>query len=136
MKPLVKVIISIAVLVFLSLAFYFTSNYISSTTGKGIFGWVIKDNQDASVNNLDAFAKCLTEKGAIAYVREGCSYCKQQKEKFGSSLQYLNIVECTTEPTVCLGLEGVPAWHISEKTDLIYGVQSLEKLSELSGCEL
>jgi hypothetical protein len=38
--------------------------------------------------NLDTFAQCLTTSGAKFYGTFWCSHCKNQKDMFGSSLQY------------------------------------------------
>lgn len=97
-------------------------------------GYFIKDDNDSS--DLDKFAKCLTEKGATLYVSKYCGYCKNQKEMFGDSLEYLNLVECTEKQELCQqkGIIGVPTWIIDE---LPYsGVQQFERLSELTGCSL
>lgn len=85
---------------------------------------------------LDSFAKCLTEKGVVMYGTYWCSHCKAEKERFGDSFKYINYVECSEETEKCelKGIEGVPAWEIN---GVIYeGEQGLQKLSELSGCEV
>ena len=139
MKPVVKVIITAFILVILVIGFYFATRTISAATGKSILGWVISgisginSGQNAgNIEDMDDFAKCLTEKEAKIFIRNGCGYCTTQKELFGDSFQYLNSIECTEKPDLCSLLKGVPAWQINE--EIIYGVQSLEELSRLSGC--
>ena len=95
-------------------------------------GYFVEDDSDLS--DLDKFAKCLTEKGATVYVSQYCGHCKNQKEMFGDSLKYVNSVECTENQQLCQekGVSGVPTWIIN---GLPYaGVQSFERLSELTGC--
>ena len=128
----VKVFISLGILVFLVLAFYFASKTITAVTGKSILGWLVKENVKSG--NLDEFAQCLSEKGARMYGRNTCPHCINQKALFGDSFNYIDYIECSSSPEQCAGLEGVPAWKIKEET--IYGVQSLEKLAELTNCKL
>ena len=99
-----------------------------------VSGYFVKD--DSNLNDLDRFAKCLSEKGATIYVSAYCGHCKNQKEMFGDSLEYLNLVECTENQELCQekGIVGVPSWIINGVK--YEGVQSFEKLSELTGCSL
>ena len=102
-------------------------------------GYFVKnENEESGLTDLDKFAKCLTEKGATVYVSKYCGHCKNQKEMFGDSLEYINLVECTDTENQELcqqkGITGVPTWIINE---LPYSsVQSFERLSELTGCSL
>ena len=90
----------------------------------------------------DEFAKCLTEKGFAEYGAYWCPHCAEQKKLFGKSFQYVNYVECdprggNANPGLCTlkGIEGYPTW-ITGDNEKLSGVQSLENLAELSGCEL
>ena len=100
-------------------------------------GYFVGDENDGTgLSDLDKFAKCLSERGATVYVSTYCGHCKNQKEMFGDSLKYLNLVECTENQQLCQqkGITGVPTWIIN---GLPYaGVQSFERLSELTGCSL
>ena len=81
----------------------------------------------------EAVAKCIGEK-SILYVQIGCSHCKDQEDTFGDNLKYLNIIDCFYEKDKCIEKEitGTPTWIINgEKME---GVQSIEKLKELTGC--
>lgn len=84
----------------------------------------------------DSFAQCLSEKGAVMYGAYWCSHCKNQKEMFGSSFEFVNYVECTEEELKCTsdGIEGYPTWIINGRK--YPGEQSLSSLSSLTGCEL
>lgn len=90
---------------------------------------------------LDSFVQCLTAKGIKFYGSKFCGWCKKQKELFGDSLQYLTYIECINPQTNqwserCReeGIRAVPTWEIGgEKSP---GFKTLEKLAELSGCQL
>jgi hypothetical protein len=92
---------------------------------------------------LDGFARCLGEKKATMYGAFWCDHCREQKELFGDSAQYLPYVECVekgtrkiTEPCKALGIRRTPTW-IFESGERIEGkVLSLRDLSEKSGCRL
>ena len=89
----------------------------------------------------DTFAKCLTEKKLIFYGAFWCPHCAAQKELLGNSMKYITYVECSTpdfkKTPVCLDNEIVsyPTWKLSDRTN-ITGVQPLENLSRISGCQL
>lgn len=85
----------------------------------------------------DTFAECLASKKLTMYGAVWCSHCKAQKALFGASFKYVPYVECTENPNLCLEkkVEGYPTW-IDEKGTKYVGEQSLEKLAEISSCEL
>jgi len=90
----------------------------------------------------DEFAKCLTEKGFKEYGAYWCPHCLEQKKMFGKSYKYVNYVECdargsNANPVECnaKGITGYPTW-IMGNGERLSGVQSLEVLSRISGCEL
>ena len=119
----------------------FTKKYlviIGIVVAIAIVGWSISGYfvKNENSNNLDKFAKCLTDKGAILYASKYCVHCKNQKELFGDSLKYINQVECTENQELCenKGIQGVPTWIIDGKSYV--GVQSLETLSSVTGCPL
>lgn len=84
----------------------------------------------------DAFAECLRDSGAVMYGTEWCHVCKDQKELFGKSFDKVNYVDCDRQRDVCLlvGVSGYPTWIIGGES--YSGVQSLERLADLSGCTL
>ncbi len=100
---------------------------------------VITGEEEAPVVSVkyDAFAQCLASKKLTMYGAAWCSHCKAEKANFGASFQYVPYVECTENPKECLakGIEGYPTW-IDEKGVKYVGEQGLEKLAEISGCEL
>ena len=87
-------------------------------------------------SDYNTFAKCLTEKGVVMYGTEWCGYCKNQKKLFGASFQLVDYVDCDKDKAACnaAGVSGYPTWVINGKS--YPGVQSLDKLSSLSGCGL
>ena len=92
-------------------------------------------------SQYDDFAKCLTEKGATFYGTYWCSHCANQKKLFGSSLKYINYIECdpkgeNAKPEICKqnGIRGYPTWIINGRH--YEGEQSLQQLSSLTECSL
>ncbi len=85
----------------------------------------------------DAFAQCLTDKGAVMYGANWCSHCQNEKRAFGDSFRHVSYVECTEEPAKCraAGVEGYPTWLFPDGRRLV-GEQGLQKLSSESGCLL
>lgn len=70
---------------------------------------------------------------AVLYTQVGCSHCETQKQIFGENSEFLTIVDCTETPEKCLGISGTPTWIIYGEEYL--GVQPIEKLKEVTGCE-
>jgi len=88
------------------------------------------------VSQYDEFANCLTEKGVKIYGTEWCPHCKNQKEMFGNSFQYVDYIDCDKNKDECneAGIEGYPTWIINgEKYP---GERSLNSLSSLTDCPL
>lgn len=84
---------------------------------------------------MDRFAQCLTEKGAVEYGAYWCSACEAQKKDFGASFEYINYVECGYDPSACSDIQYTPTWILSDGERLV-GRQPLEVLAEKTGCEL
>jgi len=90
----------------------------------------------SGAGGYDDFASCLSESGAVMYGTEWCGHCKDQKEMFGSSFEFVNFVDCDFAVEACLvaGVGGYPTWKIDGVN--YEGALELERLSELSGCAL
>ena len=90
----------------------------------------------ASSGEDSSFAQCLTDKGAIMYGTDWCSYCKKQKAMFGESFRDIDYRNCDTVGEECsqAGIRGYPTWVIGGKN--YPGVRSFEELGSLTGCEL
>ena len=86
--------------------------------------------------DYDEFAKCLTGKAIVVYGNDFCQYTAKQLNWFGKSEKLLNYVKCIDNKELCdsKGVKITPTWEINGK--IYEGVQSFEKLSELSGCSL
>jgi len=85
-------------------------------------------------NNLDDFAKYLTEQGVVMVGAEWCGHCQNQKAMFGDSFQYVTFVDADlqAELAASYGVPGYPTWILPDGTQLI-GEQSLDSLKEASG---
>ena len=62
--------------------------------------------------------------------------CQNQKKLFGKSFKFIDYIDCDRDRALCLsnGVEGYPTWKINGES--YPGEQSLERLAQLSGCEL
>ena len=107
-----------------------------------VVGYLIVSAPDKPKENLDVFAQCLTTSGAKFYGTFWCSHCKNQKDMFGSSLQYAPYVECSNEDAtaqlqVCTdaGIEAYPTWIFGDGTKQL-GEISLAQLAQKTGCQL
>lgn len=93
--------------------------------------------QRDAYSNLDAFAQCLAENGAVMYGTYSCPYCAEEKRAFGDAFRLVPYVECTKTPNECVeaGVNAVPTWIFKDGRKF-EGLQGLERLAEISGCEL
>ena len=76
-------------------------------------------------------ATCIGQNSEL-YVQLGCNACKTQEEMFGENKKYLNIIDCWFERNKCGEITHTPTWIIQGKR--YEGVQSIEKLKELTRC--
>jgi hypothetical protein len=105
--------------------------------------WLIRT--PGKPGRLDAFASCVKESGAKYYGAFWCPNCKNQEALFGRSAKLLPRIECSTpdgkgQLQVCqdAGIEGYPTWDFVSGTGTarVTGTQPLERLSELTQCQL
>ena len=88
-------------------------------------------------------ANCLTEKGVRFFGTAECPWCTEQKELFGQSAELLPYIECSldvaTEEELAMcreaNVEGVPDWRFPGQ-EPVTGMQSIQRIAELSGCEI
>jgi hypothetical protein len=105
--------------------------------------FILASNKAGNSNlKLDSFAKCLNQSGAKMYGAFWCPHCQSQKQLFGSSVEYLPYVECSSpngqsQLPVCAqeNITGYPTWIFSDGTRQP-GELSLQALSEKTGCAL
>lgn len=77
-------------------------------------------------------ARCIGQ-NSMLYVQLGCHACKTQEDMFGENYQFLNKIDCWYEQEKCSDITSTPTWLIKGKK--YEGVQSIEKLKELTGCK-
>ncbi|MBV9159101.1 MAG: hypothetical protein JO019_00710 [Candidatus Kaiserbacteria bacterium] len=92
--------------------------------------------------NLDAFATCLKDKGAVFYGAFWCPHCQATKRLFGASAEKLPYVECSTpdkkdQTQICKdkGITGYPTWIFADGTRMT-GELTLEQLAQKTSCQL
>lgn len=97
---------------------------------------VNQKSSDIEQGDYDLLAQCLTDNGVVMYGTEWCPHCKDQKDIFGSSFQYINYVDCDEDGPICQAAKvgGYPTWVINGNN--YPGGQSLDKLAGLAGCDL
>lgn len=98
--------------------------------------------QNSRPSDLDGFAQCLKDKGAIFYGAFWCPHCQNQKKMFGRAQKYLAYVECSasdgrSQLKVCQDkkIEGYPTWDFADGSRET-GEVPLARLSEKTGCRL
>jgi lipopolysaccharide/colanic/teichoic acid biosynthesis glycosyltransferase len=80
----------------------------------------------------DAFAQCLHDHNAIMYgAIEWCHFTQEQAGMFGKSFKYLDYRDYRDSPEP---IKKTPTWVIDG--EMYEDVQSLERLSALTGCSL
>lgn len=92
---------------------------------------------------LDAFARCLTSRGATFYGTSWCPHCRSQNQLFGPSSRYVRYVECNDPQRTdrrapeCTrrGIASFPTWTFRDGSQL-HGRQPLERLAGKTGCRL
>ena len=95
------------------------------------FGVYLIVSKPIGATTSEGVAKCIGE-NSVFYVQLGCSACRIQEEMFGENYKFLNSVDCFYERESCGEIEATPTWII--KGEQYKGVQSIEKLKELTGC--
>jgi hypothetical protein len=97
-----------------------------------------------SQHEHDAFARCLTDRGAKMYGAWWCPHCVEQKEKFAASFEYAPYVECgikgqtSGQSQICKdeNVKGYPTWQFPPTGERVERVFSLQELSDRTGCPL
>ncbi len=91
---------------------------------------------------LDSFAQCLTDKGAVFYGAFWCPHCQATKRLFGASAKLLPYVECSTpdgreQLPACKdkGIATYPTWVFADGATLT-GELTVQQLADASGCPL
>ena len=90
----------------------------------------------------DAFAKCIANTSTTFYGAFWCPHCHDQKNEFGNSAQYLPYAECSLpdasgQTQICIdkNIQEYPTWQFPDGSR-VTGIQTLQTLSEKTGCPL
>ncbi len=100
---------------------------------------------DATPEDLETLARCLTTDGWVMYSSVTCSVCRVQKKLFGDAINYIQTVECNpnadnAQPERCLEkkIRKTPTW-IREREEMelgrLEGYQPLDVLASQSSCQ-
>lgn len=95
---------------------------------------------------MEAWVSCLKESGMKMYGQYTCSVCERQRKVIGPAFELLGEIEChprgeNPQTQLCLemDIEKTPTWMLERDGEVIEklaGFQTLETLSEVSGCSL
>lgn len=95
---------------------------------------------------LEKFARCLTEQGLVMYGSITCSGCRAQRKAFGKAFAHITEIECNphienAQVDRCLAkkIEKTPTWIMEsqgQEVKRLVGYQLLEDLSSFASCEL
>jgi len=106
----------------------------------GGIAFLVKAN--SKPGELDGFATCLKDKGAIFYGAFWCPHCQNQKAMFGKSKKLLPYVECSTPDSngqlpICQTkqIQGYPTWEFTDGSRET-GEVALKTLSLKTDCPL
>jgi len=101
-----------------------------------------------TTKNYETFSQCLYDSGLRMYGSATCSFCAKQRALFGDAFENIKEIECDprnpnpqTELCIARDIAHTPTWILEDENgDDVFrfeaGVQSLETLSEVSGCPL
>tara|TARA_Y100000310_G_scaffold342852_1_gene447889 strand:- start:8396 stop:8791 length:396 start_codon:yes stop_codon:yes gene_type:complete len=106
----------------------------------GLLFILFSGGSNISGDEVDAFAKCLTDNGAVMYGTFWCPHCSRTKKKFGPSFIYINYVECdprgeNEKSELCIEKEigSYDTWEFLDGSRLI-GEPSFQQMGERTGC--
>ncbi len=106
--------------------------------------WLLRGKGRGGIaqEDIDTFAKCLTEKGAVMYGAFWCPHCANTKKRFGSSFRYIVYVECdprgeNEQSELCLqkNIEAYDTWEFVDGSRLV-GEPSFEAMGAKTGCKV
>lgn len=97
---------------------------------------------NATPGELDSFAQCLEDRGAVFYGAFWCPHCVKQKKLFGKSARLLPYVECSTadgqgQLPECKNkdIQGYPTWEFADGSR-VSGEMALKALADKTQCPL
>jgi len=94
------------------------------------------------LRNVDTFTDCLTREGVKMFGSPGCTFCVRQKALFGSSVGYINFVNCedamNSDTCDSFDIKSYPMWikidHEGKEVSRLEGMRTLAELGEAFGC--
>ncbi|MEK6909355.1 MAG: hypothetical protein AABX23_04865 [Nanoarchaeota archaeon] len=107
-----------------------------------ILTFALKSGSNYSSEDVDSFAKCLTENGAVMYGAFWCPHCAKVKKAFGESFRYINYVECdprgdNEQSLLCIEKEIQSYATFEFNNDVntrLVGEPTFEELAIATGC--
>ena len=91
--------------------------------------------------DVEGFARCLTDRGAVFYGAVWCGHCQAQRRMFGPAFRHVTYVECSdsgssADQRACreAGVSSFPTWTF--KRGRANGRLSFEQLASYTGCRL
>ena len=90
----------------------------------------------AAAESSSGFGDCLVERGVYMYGSDNCASCSDQKRVLGEEFNKISYINCDFNKEECTkkGISVYPVW--AKGNNVLLGLQSLETLSEFSGCGL
>jgi len=94
----------------------------------------------ADADELDDFAQCVADSGAVLYGAHWCKFTVEQVAEFGASAGYLPYSECyipdtKTKYAKCQRIRSFPTWLLPDG-EFHSGLMSLAELAEATDCDL
>src|SRR3989344_839224 len=107
-----------------------------------ILVFALKSGKSYNSADIDAFAKCITDRGAVMYGTFWCPHCAKVKKMFGESFRYVKYVECdprgdNEQSLLCIekGIENYATFEFNnDANSWLLGEPSFEELAAKTGC--
>lgn len=138
-KSILNVLLILIIAIIFGIVFfnYWFTNYIDNDF---VFNESVSFNNTNPNNLTYEQMNCLSLQYKF-YGTNWCSHCKEQKEILGTKLTNITFVDCDENKLLCknLGVKGYPMAIIfnsnnSNEMSRIYGVQSMDKIINETGC--
>jgi len=107
--------------------------------------WIFNTGTNGADGQYDALAQCLSDKEINMYSSFRCGFCARTKSNFGSSMQYINEIEChpqgpNSQIDLCTSkdISGTPTWILEPSGVEVKrntGYLTIDELRTFSGCE-
>jgi len=89
---------------------------------------------------MDAFGRCLKEKGATFYGASWCPHCRNQRATLGDAMSHVKYVECSVDgrgggapPCKSANVNSYPTWIFTDGSRAA-GELSVAYLASKTGC--